>query len=83
MSFTLSPATSHSYSYNVNEVTTEEQVSNVNNILWGGIVSNNYQLCFCCVLVALTAMITSAWLVQYAIYPGQTIYVQKDNGETN
>ena len=38
---------------------------------------------FCCELVALTAMITSAWLVQYVIYPGQIIYAQKDNGEMN
>ena len=37
---------------------------------------------FCCELVTLTAMITSAWLVQYVIYPGQIIYAQNDTGET-
>ena len=78
---------SHSYSYNVNEVTPEEQVSDVNHIILSGM---GWGLCqiitscaFCCELVTLTALITSAWLVQYVIYPGQIIYAQKDNGETN
>jgi hypothetical protein len=38
---------------------------------------------FCCEPVTLTAMIMSAWLVQYVIYPGQIIYMHNDMGETN